>query len=552
VRSSGRTKRKRAVRFKFGDFRNDALELKMKISHAAASRSRSVESRAFFPKRVSHVTDDEATPRSPYAWVFALRKRALSGETGLGSSAKFVLITLLEHVDADGRTWVGIETLAAATSFGSLQTVRKALKELAEAGWLRIVSQTWASLTTEQAAAGRKTPRRGDVGQAPNLYVILDGHGNPACRLAGPGLVRSAPSSSSLENSAENPPQNSEGGPLKIQEGGPLSNLIGDQDPSEDLSMKGSAERAPRVEADTHISSKNSKKAEEPSEAWKDLVETHTGKTKSVYGLPPLPPDLRRTDKQALAESLDGAAAEVRAKFRQRTGVERDFAEVRRELAERVMTLYFKRDNEHLRRVKHALRDLPREFHARLTEAVQALLRESHDVAPPRRAPLEQPPEPVASVDKPVETSQKKQVEEPKKQLESVDKPRKDASMSTALEARRLLEALNASPQQELFRPSRTSAEKPERELVEPERARASADKPSQDEPKRRQLENQPSPESFEDKASPRFERPLGRTGAPRWGSIGPRPTKVRSVIKTTLDDAEPDEEHGGGSTSPR
>jgi len=524
----------------------------MNISHAAASRSRSVESRAFFPERVSHATDDEATPRSspsPYAWVFALRKRALSGKTKLRSSAKLVLATLFEHIDPDGRTWVGIETIADDTGFGSTQTVRNALQKLEEAGWLRIVPQTWASLTAEQAAAGRKTPRRGDVGQAPNLYVILDGYGNPGCGVARPGLVRAAPSSSSPGNSAEAPPQILEGSLPKKQEGGPVAKAVGVQDPPENLSMKGSVERAPRLKADTHNSSKNSKKSEEHSKAWEALLEAHTDKTKSVYGLPPLPPDLKRTDKQALSESLDGAAAEVRAKFRQRTGVERDFDEVRRELAERVMNLYFKRDNEHLRRVKHALRDLPREFHARLIEAMQAILRESHDVVPPRRVLLEQEPERFVSEDKPAPNPHKKQLEAPKQPIESVDKPGPDRSMSTALEARRLLEALNASPQQELFRPSRTSAEKPDREHVEPEQARASADKPSQDEPKRRQLENQPSPNSFEDKASPRFERPLGRTGAPRWGSIGPRPTKIRRANKLTPDEAEPKEEHGGVST---
>ncbi len=55
----------------------------------------------------------------------------------------------------------------------------------------------------------------------------------------------------------------------------------------------------------------------------------------------------------------------------------------------RVMQLYFKRDNEHLRRVKHALRDLRREFHARITEAVQLMLRESQDTTKPRQTQLE-------------------------------------------------------------------------------------------------------------------------------------------------------------------
>lgn len=545
MRSSGRTKRKRAARFLFGNNPERRAELKMNISHAAASRTRSEESRAFFPERVSHATEsaERSDLQAPsLAWVRPLRTRLLDGDTNLGKNETWVLVKLLEHVDPDGRTWVSIEKIAKGARL-STQTVRAALQTLAKKGWLRINSQTWTSLNKEQAVLGRKTARRGDTGQAPNLYVVLDGCGNPGCEATRPGLVRATPSNPSPENSTGSPSQISQGSPSQKQEGEPLSKLIGDQDPSEDCSMKGSGESAPRIKPDTHISSKSPKKGEEQSNAWDALVEAHSDKTKSVYGLPPLPPDLKRTDKQALAESLDGAAAEVRAKVRQRTGVDREITEMRRELAERVMSLYFKRDNEHLRRVKHALRDLPREFHARLTEAMQAILRESHDVAPPRRAQTVDQPERVMSEDKPAPNPHKKQLEAPNQPIESVDKPRKDLSMSTALEARRLLEALNTSPQQELFRPSRTSAEKPKRAQIESERAQANADKPSQDKPERK---------TFEDQPSPRFERPLGRTGAPRWGAIGPRPTKMRRAIKPTPDDAEPKEEHQGGSTLPK
>lgn len=168
------------------------------------------------------------------------------------------------------------------------------------------------------------------------------------------------------------------------------------------------------------------------------------------------------------------------------------------------------------------------------------------------RRDVEEAPERFVSEDKPAPNPRKTQLEAPKQPIESVDKPRKDLSKTTALEARRLLEALNTSPQQELFRPSRTSAEKPKREQIESEQAQTSADKPSHDKPERKKFEDKPSPESFEDKPSSRFERPLGRTGAPRWGAIGPRPTKMRRANKLTPDDAEPEEEHGRGSTSLR
>jgi hypothetical protein len=309
-----------------------------------------------------------------------------------------------------------------------------------------------------------------------------------------------------------------------------------DLDHIEDLSMKESAEPAPRAEQGTHISSKSRERKDAGLEAWNIIVEAHVEKTKAVYGLPPLAPDLKRDQRQALAESLDGAATEVRAKLHARTGIEQDIVEVQRTLAMRVMQLYFKRDNEHLRRVKHALRDLPREFHARITEAMQLVLRESHDATPPRRVQVEQAPECVESADKPAEVTAAKaperieSVDKPVEVatakapecVESVDKPVEvvaskapdsaspphaaspQASMDTAREARRILEALNAkSPQQELSKPSNPEAQVPAQPTrptlrewmrVELEQARASVDKPSQDKPTRTSFEDKPSP----------------------------------------------------------
>ncbi|HRI69654.1 MAG TPA: hypothetical protein PK156_35740 [Polyangium sp.] len=334
---------------------------------------------------------------------------------------------------------------------------------------------------------------------------------------------------------------------------------------------------------------KSSKKGAEKLLSWDVLVEAHIEKTKTVYGLPPLPPDLKHADRKALAALLDGAAAEVHAQLHERTGLTHDIAEVRSDLAKRVMHLYFKNDNPHLRRVKHALRDLPREFHARLIEARQALLRESHDAAPPRRVQLEQPIVHVDSVDKPVEETKQEQLEQPKESSTSTHKPASmegvasadkpvnvapsktsepasppppnppSTSVNTAREARKLLEALSVpSPQQELFK--RPSAEVPkptplkrpvlpEWMQAELEQARASADKPA---PARKSFEQKP----LEDKPSsapPRgqqVERPLGRSGAPRWGAVGPRPAKVRRAPKLAPDDVESGARHGDSSAT--
>jgi len=302
---------------------------------------------------------------------------------------------------------------------------------------------------------------------------------------------------SSTENSRESLRQKDTGSLRQNDTGEPPANLHPDPDHLEDLSREESAERAPRVEQSTHIFSKSPQKDAVKLEAWDVLVEVHAEKTKSVYGLRPLPPDIKCDQREAVAKCLDEAAVETQAKLHAITGVERELHDLRRELAVRTTNLYFKRDNEHLRKVKHALRDLPREFHARITEAMRHLLRESHDANPPRRVQLEQPParvkpeekpveipqqrqqlepvERVESADKPVEIAKVEKVEQPVKRTESVDKPAEvvasktsgrtasppQAPADTARKARRVLEALNAAQAlQKAFNPAKTEAPK--------------------------------------------------------------------------------------------
>jgi hypothetical protein len=544
----------------------------MNLSHAAAGRARSVEPSVFSRESVGYATNSEATPHpasAPYAWKYALQDRIWEEDGPRSVHASAVLAVLVRAADADGRAWPGIRTLLRKTKIKTERTLQKALDELVRGRWLRIVAQTWASLTEVQTAAGKRTPRRGDVGQATNLYIVLDGYGREAAFNISqrPGLSRTSMETSSPETTLQTPLQEDRGGHPQKSRGEPPANLHPDPDHIEDLSKEESAERAAPVDQSTHISSKNRPQNEANLEAWHVIVEAHAEKTKAVYGLSPLPPDVKREACQALAKSLDEAAVDVQAKLHARTGTERELPDVRRELAARTMSLYFKRDNEHLRKVKHALRDLPREFHARITEARQLLLRESHDETPSRRVQLK-PPECVESADKPVETTQKKQQMEPIERVESADKPvevvgpkvhervsqKPPAPTNGAREGRRIVEVLNAkSPQQELFEPSKSETNEttqPTRLALrewlqaELEQARASVDKPAQDKPSAHERE-QDKPAS-----SPHVERPLGRPGAPRWGAIGPRPTTARRVLKLTPDEVEPEEEHGRGSTS--
>jgi hypothetical protein len=563
----------------------------MNLSHAAAGRARSVEPGVFSLDSVIHATKSEATPNppsSPYAWKFALARRIGSAEGPSSVHARYALRILIDHSDADGRTWLGIQALLTNTAIKTERTMRKVLDKLVRGGWLRIAPQTWTSLTAEQAAIGRTLPRRGDAGQAPNLYVVLDGRGREAC-LEGrsrPGIVRTSKTMSSTENTRESLRQNDMGSLRQNDTGEPPANLHPDPDHLEDLSNEESAERVPRVEQSTHIFSKSPQMEAVRLEAWNVIVEVHAEKTKAVYGLPPPPPDLKRDQQQVLARLLDDAAVDVQAKLQARTGVEHKLPDVRRELAVRTMSLYFKRDNEHLRTVKHALRDIPREFHARLIDARQHLLRESHDATLPRRVQIEQPTERTESADKPVEITRQKQHLEPRECVESADKPVDVVALKTpertaspsppglanaAPQFRRMLETLNAPPSPQDFlkssKPETPDISLPKRPAVseqaqdKPVQEKLAQDKPTQgklskDKPVHKSFEQkQFEGKTFEDKPSPTMprtppvERPLGRSGAPRWGAIGPRPTKVRRVSKLTPDEVEPDEEHGTGST---
>jgi hypothetical protein len=414
-------------------------------SRTAAGRSRSADRDLFSLRNVVHTTEaDRSAPpaASPHAWKRGLQEKIWSSQGPKGVVARSVLALLLWHADANGRVWLGIQAIASKIGAGSLRTVRNALDSLARQGWLRSTSQTWASLTAEQAAAGRPVPRRGDVGQAPNLYVLLDGSGRTAGSdepekipaVPRPGLARV---SLELQTKMESPGQIEQGSPLQKSRGEPIANVHHDLDPKGSGSKIERAERAQRVDKSTHRVSKIRAKDSAWLETWNVIVEAHAEKTKTVYGLPPLPPDLKRTQQQALAECLEGAAADVAARLRDRTGLMRDVRDVQRELVNRVMQLYFKRDNEHLRRVKHALRDLPREFHARITEAMQLLLRESHDLQKPRQ-PL--PETKFVETTKPVE------------------RPAEAAQMNTAQEARRLLEALGGASSRDELKTERDTA----------------------------------------------------------------------------------------------
>ena len=517
----------------------------MNVTQSGASRSRDVASaRAFFPVPVNPGTSSELNP-SVYGWKLGYLKRIWATDFPDRVAARGVLTVLWEHSDEDGRTWIGLNRLAAEAGIGNLRTVRNALAKLAQGGWLRFTPQTWASLTAEQNAARRPAPRRGDVGQATHLYELLDPRVKPVTSAAHgsrtptrPGLVvtKAEPSEGSAD---ETPGQNCPGGLEQNCPGGPVAKLLHDPDPIELTPRKEREARVALVSPDTHLFSQGQGSKGDWLDAWNLLIRMHAEKTKAVYSVAPLPPDLKRDQCQAVAECLDGTALDLAAKLRER-GMVRELVQVRQDLAARVMTLYFKRDNEHLRRVKHALRDLPREFHARIIEAMQLILRENHDSAksPRQTAVLELEQTVRPKVEKAAEVAK----------IEVTEKPIPQAMQAnTAREARRIMEVLSATPSRE--EPSKASKTEPAPRAT---KATLAEGQVAERKPEQARTEPQRPKESDNDRAtgSQTVQRSIGRPGAPRWGALAPTPTRVRRVSRLQL--AEPEEATESAEPHPR
>lgn len=516
----------------------------MNVTPPVAGRSRDVDAaRAFFPIPEDFGTLHEPSPTpssSPYGWKFALQLRIWSGDGPKGNAARSVLTVLIWSSDDTGRTWLGIRAIMKKSGLGNERTVRKAIKSLAIAGWLRLTPQTWSSLCEEQRAVGRQAPRRGDLGQAPNLYMVLAG---PTQTVTPEIPRRPGLASTTVSTVDETPRQICQGDQGQIGRGQLGANLPADPDPLGSESMKKS-EKSERSALNTHDFSK----AQEGKgtwgwlESWQIIVQAHAAKTKGVYGLAPMEPDMKRSDRKALADCLDGASTEVTAKLRSR-GIERELVDVRRELAELAMVRYFRNDTPHLRKTKHALRDLPREWHARITEAMQGILRESYDKQSVRRpvvleleqlpTPLEQATEPTKA-EKPAETAPSVPVKKPL--------PKESMPVNTAREARKLIEALSARQE-----PSKSSMV----ENAPPQQPRRQArpewlvDEAEQDRAHKQAPKAPEMPPVHRDELET-IERPIVRPGAPRWGTLRPSPTRVRRVSrpqKKTGDGSEPSTE---------
>jgi len=304
---------------------------------------------------------------------------------------------------------MSIGTILAKIGAGNVRTVRTAIAKLVKDGWLHVAAMTWTQLAAEQRAIGRPVPRREDDGQATNLYTLRDGQGRPVApeqrtepTTAGPGIARTLPPTAETSEHATLPLAPAEGGQGQNCPGGQGQKRPGEPGAKAPLDLD--PERSsPRIESGaspsgpqqrTHNLRKCPGEEDHASrEAWSDILDAYTAKGSAKYGLPPSKSDvqLRREDRADLVDTLNGAAVEVCAKLRQR-GLERELVSVRRELAARAIQAFFENNSKHLRDTGHALRDLPREFRAKLVRAMEALLRASHDEQRSRKPTT--PPDP--------------------------------------------------------------------------------------------------------------------------------------------------------------
>ena len=180
--------------------------------------------------------------------------------------------------------------------------------------------------------------------------------------------------------------------------------------------------------------------------------------------------------------------------------------------------------------MKHALRDLPREFHARIIEAKQGILRESHDDANvPRRTH-----EPALELEQPAQGAKTENAAEVTK-IEAAEKPQA-MSANTAREARRLIEALSATPSRE--EPSKACKAEP---TPQPTKAKLAEGHVAEGKPEQARTEPQRPQKTGNDRAtaSQTVQRSIGRPGAPRWGALGPTPAKVRRVSRLQVAEVE-------------
>jgi hypothetical protein len=306
-----------------------------------------------------------------------------------------------------------------------------------------------------------------------------------------------------------------------------VSKLHYDLTPSELTPRKESEKRVALVGPDTPLFSQAQKSQKEDRlDAWNLLEHAHAEKTKGLYGVWPTPPNIKIDLKQAVAKSLDETALELAAKLRER-GMERELAQVRQDLAMRVIKLYFKHDSEHLRRVKHALRDLPLEFDARVIEARQEILRESHDAQSPRRTP-----EPVLELKPPAQGPKAEKAAEVVKSDAAEKLMPVEVTRELSRRAIELVEANSskveppavARPVVEEPSPTRTKPVLPDWFIEDLEKSRQKAQRPAQ--------EHADEPRTV--------QRSIGRPGAPRWGALAPTPTKIRRVSR--LQPAEPED----------
>ena len=384
----------------------------MTLSQGVAGRSRPDDvSRDFVC--VSNHTPGEFCPNPlPFVpWkptIFGRVRERLRGQ------CRDVMETLIRLAGPDGRCWVSMARLALEGQV-DIKTARKWVSELHRAGFfLRAAPMTWASLSEAMREAGRPTPWKDNYQQAPYLFTVLDGNGQPGIHL--PEAERRGRSSARRST----PPRRARGvfrhvendGKTSLNETGEgyqtrdprgLPNLVADRSDSSDPldpqnqilknvecpARERDGQQAPLVEISLEQIGGDAWR-----EAWAVLVEAHAVQCEKTYGTRPdrkqwLQPD----DPRDAGERFAKLSRLFVADMRHQCGVELDAREGMQRLAAKTMEIWFSRPgkNNFLLDSTHPLGRFCEELNGRVREARKTLLREN------RPKPAPKPPEEQAS-----------------------------------------------------------------------------------------------------------------------------------------------------------
>lgn len=537
-----------------GNTRNDALRVKMSVSHTFPSSARETSQAA----NVTAPTLGENSPNPPSddhgtAWKSGFFRLLDSRGPGRMSWGR-VLGALGRIANRHGQVAISLPSLARKVG-GNIKTVRRIVHFLSRCGkWLRLEKSTWGDLA--RALPGWRVPDWSyEGGTACHLFTLLDGQGAPAAQTFGVSVKREgrAPSVARPRNGnghyrrRPSPAlrREPEGGPCALPiwdrgasaealkaasnegfvEGGVPPNLGGEgslpksgviqRNPSGDLSERKEREEAPGgASSSFFVSALKGEGARESGggawqEPWSVLIEAYASEYLESYGAPPgrkqqsTPPEDQREAGERLALLARRFCADLGAR-----SVQLEAREAMALLAGRAFKLWLARKGtgDFLERAGHPLVKFCEELTPRVREARNELLKE-----------LTRP-----KVDKPARTPEELQAERAEREAKRAEEEAK--ARAAALAFARATKAAKPDFTAMLGGPEQAEAERQqalERRRQEAKRALAAAVKTEQGSAETQ--EGAPKPEHLPSKASSTLPRPFVPWRPPSGPWAGPR-----------------------------